>query len=517
MLVALLPILLALWLAQQRAESDTHAQHRIMGRLILNKAERVIRQVNLAFQSASAYHGAICSPQHQQQLLNIVRGRLYVEDLIYADGRHFLCSTAVKPNQPWAMPAPDYRRPPDVSIYYYRETPLYPGYRMIYMQSGHYAAVIDPLSFSQLETDDNTLVFGMYDTRADEFFSASEGAKPADLQPLTRENKSEFTHAGRFYTIVHSTKRPIAVILSSSSERYLQNMRHQLALTLPPGIIFSILILWLWSRIRQRLDSPERKLQRAIARHQLALNYQPIIDIKKNQCAGVEALLRWPGPQGPVMSPDEFIPLAENEGLIEQITDYVIQAVFIDLGAFLHRNPQLYVSINLAASDFLSSRLVAVLEEKTKRYRVDPRQIKIEVTERAFLDVPKASPVIQSFRAAGYEVAIDDFGTGYSNLYNLYSLNVDILKIDKSFVDTLSEDGSSHLIVEHIIEMAQSLRLKIIAEGVEKEDQVRWLYKRGVHFYQGWYFARAMPPQAFIEWQRQAESLIASGTAHAEI
>lgn len=94
------------------------------------------------------------------------------------------------------------------------------------------------------------------------------------------------------------------------------------------------------------------------------------------------------------------------------------------------------------------------------------------MTERGFIDVPKMTPIIQAFRRAGYEVAIDDFGTGYSNLHNLYSLNIDLLKIDKSFVDTLTTNSASHLIVEHIIEMAQSLRLKIIAEGLKRLNRL---------------------------------------------
>jgi len=101
-------------------------------------------------------------------------------------------------------------------------------------------------------------------------------------------------------------------------------------------------------------------------------------------------------------------------------------------------------------------------------------------------------------------VAIDDFGTGYSNLHNLYSLNVDILKIDKSFIDTLTTNSTSHLIAEHIIEMAQSLRLKIIAEGVETSEQVTWLLKRGVQYCQGWYFAKALSPQDFMAWTQQS-------------
>ena len=108
--------------------------------------------------------------------------------------------------------------------------------------------------------------------------------------------------------------------------------------------------------------------------------------------------------------------------------------------------------------------------------------------------------MIQAFRDAGYEIAIDDFGTGYSNLNNLHALNVDILKIDKSFVDTLSNNTTSHLIAEHIIQMANSLHLKIVAEGVETAEQVAWLQKRGVQYCQGWLFAKAMPPQEYMQW-----------------
>lgn len=158
------------------------------------------------------------------------------------------------------------------------------------------------------------------------------------------------------------------------------------------------------------------------------------------------------------------------------------------------------MAINLSASDFHSARLIENINEKIRRYAVKAEQIKIEVTERGFIDVAKTTPVIQAFREAGYEIAIDDFGTGYSNLNNLHALNVDVLKIDKSFVDMLTSNTTSHMIAEHIIQMANSLRLKIVAEGVETAEQVAWLQKRGVQYCQGWHFAKAMPPQEFMQW-----------------
>lgn len=516
-IVVLLPVMLALWFSQLRAESETHSQLRTFTHIALNKTESVIRQADLARDAAERYTGAICSPEHQQQMLNIVRGRLYVDDLIYAENNQFICSTSIRPGQAWLMPAPNYRRNPDIAIYYYRDTPFYRGYKMTYMQRGNYVAVINPLSWGEIVTEDNSLAFGVYDTKTNAFFSVSENTSIAALKSLIRDTDYAFKRDGRFYTIALSERRPIAIIISSSDSRYYQNFRHQATLTVPLGLICSILILLVWSRSRQRFNSPKRLLQRALNKQQLRLHYQPIIDIKHNQCVGAEALLRWPGFDGPVMSPAEFIPLAEKEGLIEQVTDYVVEAVFTDLGDFLQNHPQLYVSINLSASDFHSSRLIAMISDKARQYGVRAQQIKIEVTERGFIDVPKTTPVIQAFRQAGYEVAIDDFGTGYSNLHNLYSLNVDILKIDKSFVDTLTTNSTSHLIAEHIIEMAQSLRLKTIAEGVETAEQVNWLLKRGVQFCQGWHFAKAMPPQEFVQWQQGSVQSVSRKSIHAEI
>ena len=502
-MVVMLPVMLALWFAQLRAVTETSAQLSTFAELALDKTELVIQQVDLARDEAEKYQGQLCTPEHRQYMLNVVRGRLFVADLIYAEGQNFLCSTVSTPDHPYVIPTANYKRKPDVAIYYYRDTPFFAGYKMTYMQRGNYVVVVNPLSYSEVMSADRSLSWGVYDTVTNAFFSVSQKANISLLNSLIQHKESTFQKDDRFYTIVKSDKRPIAAIVSTSSQRFYETFYHQATLTLPLGMICSIIILLVWSRAHRELNSPGRLLHRALNTRQLRVHYQPIIDITNNQCVGAEALLRWPGFNGQVMSPAEFISLAEKEGMIERITDYVVEEVFSDLGHFLAAHPQLYISINLSASDFHSSRLIAMISDKARLYAVRAQQIKIEVTERGFIDVPKTTPVIQAFRQAGYEVAIDDFGTGYSNLHNLYSLNVDILKIDKSFVDTLTTNSTSHLIAEHIIEMAQSLRLKTIAEGVETAEQVSWLLKRGVQYCQGWHFAKAMPPQEFMTWQQQ--------------
>lgn len=506
-LVVLIPVMISLWVAHIHAVKDTRTHLRAFARQALNKTDLVIQQADSVRRAAETYRGTPCTPQHRAQMLNIVHGSQYVADLIYAEGNHFLCSSAVTPAQSYAISPADYQGQHGTALYYYRDTPFYAGYKMVYVQRGNYVAVINPLTYSDVTSDDPRLAYGVYDTRSGGFFSLSKNARLKTFASLIHRQDSSFLVGDRFYTIAYAPSRPIAIIVSTSRENYFHSLYRQAVFTLPLGMICSALIFFIWTRTRREFTSPRRRLHRALTRRQLRLHYQPIIDIKNGTCVGAEALLRWPGFNGQVMSPTEFIPLAEKEGMIERVTDYVVDEVFNDLGDFLAVVPNLYISINLSASDFHSSRLISLIANKARDYAVRAEQIKIEVTERGFIDVPKTTPVIQAFRQAGYEVAIDDFGTGYSNLHNLYSLNVDILKIDKSFIDTLSTNSTSHLIAEHIIDMAQSLRLKIIAEGVETAEQVAWLLKRGVQFCQGWHFAKALPPQEFKRWVQQPPSL----------
>ncbi|BDS19025.1 hypothetical protein KAM546c_02860 [Enterobacter roggenkampii] len=196
---------------------------------------------------------------------------------------------------------------------------------MTYMQRGNYVVVVNPLSYSEVMSADHSLSWGVYDTVTNAFFSVSQKANVSLLNSLIRDKESVFQKDNRFYTIVTSPKRPIAAIVSTSNKRFYETLYHQATLTLPLGMICSIIILLVWSRTHRELNSPGRLLHRALNKRQLCVHYQPIIDIKNNRCVGAEALLRWPGFNGQVMSPAEFIPLAENEGMSERITDYVVE------------------------------------------------------------------------------------------------------------------------------------------------------------------------------------------------
>ncbi len=255
---------------------------------------------------------------------------------------------------------------------------------------------------------------------------------------------------------------------------------------------------WLGLFMVRRL-SPLGQLSDAVRRHQFIVAYQPIVDLATRRCIGAEALVRWKH-QNRIVRPDHFIPLAEHRGLIQAITDQVFDTVLLELGEFLQRYKELYVSINLSAPDLTSRRFLERLTPALAAANIAPRQIRIEATERCFLDAEAAKEVIQAFRDAGHPVYIDDFGTGYSSLSHLQNFQVDALKIDKSFVDTVGQDAASSSVASHIIDMALTLHVQVVAEGIEREEQASYLRTRGAQFGQGWLFSAPLTAPDFIRY-----------------
>jgi sensor c-di-GMP phosphodiesterase-like protein len=268
---------------------------------------------------------------------------------------------------------------------------------------------------------------------------------------------------------------------------------------LPVSLLLAIFIGWLVLLSARQRQSLGGELQGALRRGELQVLYQPIFDLRSRQCVGAEALLRWRRPDGTLTSPDLFIPMAENTGQIREITDFVLQRLLEQLGKLLRANPQLYISVNLAACDVMVPRVGQVMARLLALHRVAARQIAFEVTERGLIDVVVARDNLQALRDLGHQVLIDDFGTGYCSLAYLQTLPVDYLKIDKAFIDALGHDAASSGVAPHIIRMAHALELKVIAEGIEYEAQALLLSSEGVNYGQGWLFAHALSAVQFIE------------------
>ena len=273
-----------------------------------------------------------------------------------------------------------------------------------------------------------------------------------------------------------------------------------LAWLLLPGSLFlgglaGGAVLWVVRRGR----SLPVALRRAVRRGELQVLYQPIFALHPRRCVGAEALVRWRRPDGTLTSPELFIPVAEDTGQIQAITDFVLGRVLEQLAPLLRANPRLYVSVNLAANDVSVPRIGALAARLLASYRLTPAQIAFEVTERSLVDTELARDTLQALRTAGHRVLIDDFGTGYCSLSYLQSLPVDGLKIDKAFVGPLNGEDGSGAIAAHIIRLAHDLQLWVIAEGIEAEAQAQWLRAEGVRYGQGWLFAPPLTALQFAE------------------
>ncbi|MEQ9325276.1 MAG: EAL domain-containing protein [Polyangiaceae bacterium] len=252
---------------------------------------------------------------------------------------------------------------------------------------------------------------------------------------------------------------------------------------------------------RARLEL-ETHLRQAITDDALEVHYQPKVNIRTNRMTGVEALLRWDHPERGRVSPAEFIPVAEDSGLIVPLGEWVLRQSCAQLAAWSRDGLSgIGMAVNVAARQFTDEGFVAAVRDTITSTGIEPAQLELEITEGTLMsDIDGALEVLQSLHALGVRVAIDDFGTGYSSLAYLSRFPIDTLKIDRSFVGSLEEQPRNASITEAIIAMATSLHMAVVAEGVETEAQLRFLRRRVCETVQGFYFSRPLPPTELLAW-----------------
>jgi len=253
----------------------------------------------------------------------------------------------------------------------------------------------------------------------------------------------------------------------------------------------------------------ENQIRLAIELRQFQLFYQIQVDLLKRPI-GAEALIRWIHSERGFISPADFIPLAEETGLILSIGHWVLDSACSQLKSWQYHeySRELVLSINVSAQQFREVDFVVQVESAVKRYSVDPRLLKLELTESLLLDnIDDTINIMNSLKQLGVQFSLDDFGTGYSSLQYLKLLPLNQLKIDQSFVRDISIDSNDEAIVSTIIVMAHSLNLDVIAEGVETEFQRKLLENMGCKQYQGYFFGKPMAIEQFqVELQKMASN-----------
>ncbi|MFP3848807.1 EAL domain-containing protein [Pseudomonas sp. W5-01] len=472
--------------------------------LLSQRAQSTLLQASDALKSVAASELRPCSPESIDQMRLVAVNTLSVKSVGYIHEDIFVCgSWGMIGRKIEARPA-DFTTDDGVKVSI-GVSPLF--------ESSKPMMALEYTAFNVL-VDSEQLLDVLFDhrvrlaiaTRNGDLVRASDHGTQS-IVTLAHSGPTKGLKDGYLYTSVRQGSW-IAVAAIPRAELMRMLVRHALYM-IPLGLLLAVVPVFGIVRLSKRRLSPLAELERAVKNHEFVVHYQPIIELAHGRCVGAEALVRWIKPGHGSVPPDAFIPLAEQSGLILAITDQVMSQVIYDLGTLLLNDRSMHVAINLSAADVSSGRFIAVLDGIRERAGILPSQIWLEATETAFMDLEAAKDTISRAQASGYVMALDDFGTGYSSLQYLQQLPLDILKIDKSFVVGIANAEKAAVLLDQLINIAESLGLAVVAEGVETAEQLAYLRSRNVRYAQGWLFAKAMSAEGFISYVGSEERTVA--------
>jgi sensor c-di-GMP phosphodiesterase-like protein len=304
----------------------------------------------------------------------------------------------------------------------------------------------------------------------------------------------------RFVAAVQSARYHLKATVHLAREQVLAaySRLHTVGTVVSSVIALGIIGVALILPARRRGD-PVAEIERALEAGELVPFFQPVVDITTGRLRGAEVLIRWRKPDGSLVLPAAFIPLLESSGLIMEVTRALMRRARDEVGTAYVRRPHLKIGFNLAAAHFADETIVRDVRDIFESSPIHLNQVVLEVTERQPLEnLTQARRIVVALQDLGVSFAIDDVGAGHSGLSYMLKLGVDIIKIDKMFIDAIGTDRNSATIIETLIELARNLRMDVVAEGVESFEQVVFLRDLGIRAAQGYVFAPALPASSFL-------------------
>jgi len=504
------PVALTAWLSHEFAKQQYRERVDQFTTRALVRAELVARDAIDAAQQASRFQGRPCGEAHLAAMREADLLHRYTRQIVHLDARH-ACSSAAVPDalRHVVDDTSAWVELPLLDVAYRADAPEVP-FASLQFRVGNHIAVVDPQFLADITPLDDFIRLGMIDARTGSVLVAWTDTDDALLTQAWQQRGNP-ARLDRHFEIRTSPVMPIAVVAYEPFGEVSAAWHRLLYVTLPLALVISAVATWLLLRWGRRLRSPEHALRDAIRRREFFAVYQPVMSLADGRCIGAEALIRWRLPGGKIVMPDRFVPMAETVGVVHAITQCMIENVIGDLGSQLSSDPALHVSVNLAPDDFRSRDTLQSIGTLLKRAGISPRQVWIEVTERGFVDDAECRATIAALRQAGHPIYIDDFGTGYSSLAYLHDLDIDGLKIDKAFVESMTTEGPTRNVGPYIIEMARALDICMVAEGIETEPQRLTLRQQGVQYGQGWLFGKPMAAKDFLTlWRDQRRAAQAS-------
>ena len=509
------PIWLAIAQSERQGFEAASAQALVYARDVLLRSDETGDQISAGVERLAREHAqAPCAPAAIDAMREIDVGSSYIQAIGHVRDNRLECSSIAGDQGAYALGPADYHSARGAAFRRNVRFPFAPQRSFAVVEMRHFAAVIHkdlPVDTAKSEPEVSLAVLSLQSTVP---VVARGFVDPAWLKRLGSGREAAFEDRGHIVAVVRS-QRYLTAAIAAVPLRYLRDRSSDVARRLVPiglvsGVLLSLAILHL-ARSQMALPAAVRT---ALRRNEFFLAYQPVVDLRSGRWVGVEALLRWRRATGEVVNPDLFIPIAEQHGMIVRVTRRVLELVRDDAGGFLAAHPDFHIAINVSAADFHDPGFPDGLDAALRGMGAAPRSLILEVTERGLLDPDAARSTTRALRRRGFALAIDDFGTGYSSLSYLESLELDYLKIDRSFIEAIGTDAPTSQVVQHIIAIARDLDLGMIAEGVESQAQADFLRARGVQYAQGWLFGK---PMSFAEVQeglrRQQETGSLAGAA----
>jgi sensor c-di-GMP phosphodiesterase-like protein len=465
---------------------------------LLQHDEEIASEAGATLRAANASPGPPCSIADLELLRQLTFAARFLKDVGRVSNGVLLCSaTSGKLAAGIRLAAPDYVLPFGLAIYRNYPVNVPEGDRAEVAVLDRSEAVLSPDIFADYPQQPLHYFVGAVDRSRNIIHSKDLGA--VAMPPGLLKAHGVFRVGDVLYLARCSRSFPLCAVTHITAAEAQHNGRPLLVVYVATGTAAGVVCAVAVLMAGHKRRSHSNQLKRAILMGKLSVAYQPIVQLGSHHIVGAEALARWTDEDGESIRPETIIELAEAEGFVSEITRFVLTRSLEELSSILEGNPDFQLNINLATSDLADPRLLLLLDEKLQESPVAAHHLTFELTERATSNREVAIAAIRRLQQRGHSVFIDDFGTGYSNLAYLTELNVDGIKINRSFIATIGTDSVTASIVPQILAVAKALGLKVVVQGIEREEQANYFADENPETLgQGWFFGMPIPARSLM-------------------
>lgn len=493
-----LPAVLLLWVIWQQTLMAEEQRLIQLSEDLAAQTEHAIVDARTLLEDLNVQAFEPCTPDHLLALQNEALSRIHVRAIGYWQAANRLCGAGLVQGQR-LTPARASRIYDSGVIAWWPSAATTAGdVALFLMRFGNHDVAMDPrLLITPGQLDGKQVAVWVEGLQMAAYPEASVFPTPNELPEGLSVDQANNRIVSR---VSGGSLFPIEVVAVQSFDDFWD--RYRVLVMGGGGIGLVLIALWLglvWRYLSRQL-SLQSSLRAAIDTGRIHAVYQPIVELRSGRCVGAEVLGRWTEKNGTAISPEIFVPLAEKAGLGTRLTLSILDSLLRHMASWPESDGEIVYHLNLTEQDLAQPRFSRRLAEMLDHYEVAAERIALEITERALLDSDLIRQRVAQLRERGHSIAIDDFGTGYSSLSYLQKFELDTLKIDKTFVDSLQTEAVTSSVIQPIIDLARALDLEIIAEGIESSEQAQWLTGRGVERGQGYWYSPALDESGFKAW-----------------